>query len=418
MTGTDLERYDPAGLTLDLAPRAWALAQRVANTDFVPKALRGNPAAVLACILTGNEVGVGPMQALAKIHVIEGRPAMSAELMRALVLRAGHDLGVEESSSTRCILVGRRRNSDTPSRMAWTIEDAERAKLTGRDNWRRYPTAMLLARATGALCRAIFPDVLAGVSYTAEELDDGLAGVDQFDEVARPAATPPRRARASKRATRPSGDTVPPPSSPPAEVAPLPGEAEPDEAEVDDDIVDAEIVDAFPDDAAGDAFPDRHDESGPAEADPGPTLTGPQHVAMRFEALGIGRTDRLRTIAAVVGRDIGSANELDAREVAAVLDHLAGLEADAEAHEADEAPPPAGPRKLTRIPGPPSKWSIEDWHRYLRERNVKVTDLLAEARHLADQLGRRAPRTMREIPGGGLETALVGYVEDRGRVRE
>lgn len=49
---------------------------------------------------------------------------------------------------------------------------------------------------------------------------------------------------------------------------------------------------------------------------------------------------------------------------------------------------------------------------------MKVTDLLAEARHLADQLGRRAPRTMREIPGGGLETALVGYVEDRGRVRE
>ena len=48
--------------------------------DFVPPALRGKFEAVLACILAGHEAGVSPMQALSKIHIIEGRPAMAAEL--------------------------------------------------------------------------------------------------------------------------------------------------------------------------------------------------------------------------------------------------------------------------------------------------------------------------------------------------
>ena len=43
------------------------LAKAVANTEFVPKSLRGNPAAITAAILYGDEVGLGPMQSLARI---------------------------------------------------------------------------------------------------------------------------------------------------------------------------------------------------------------------------------------------------------------------------------------------------------------------------------------------------------------
>ena len=50
------------------------LAARIHNTSFVPKALRGDPNSVLACILTGDELGLGPMQSLRMVNVIDGPP--------------------------------------------------------------------------------------------------------------------------------------------------------------------------------------------------------------------------------------------------------------------------------------------------------------------------------------------------------
>ena len=52
---TDLVRYQPPTSSLDLAPQAWKLAEKIAATDFVPPALRGKPEAVHACILAGHE---------------------------------------------------------------------------------------------------------------------------------------------------------------------------------------------------------------------------------------------------------------------------------------------------------------------------------------------------------------------------
>ena len=76
-----------------------ALAERIAMTDFVPKGLRGNVAATTAAMLYGREVGLPPMTALTQTHVIEGKPAMSAEAMRALVFAAGHEIAIDESTA-------------------------------------------------------------------------------------------------------------------------------------------------------------------------------------------------------------------------------------------------------------------------------------------------------------------------------
>ena len=87
-----------------MAPAA-ELAKAVATTDFVPRGMRNNPAAITAAILYGDEVGVGPMQSLAKISVIDGRPFVAAETQRALVLAAGHELWVDELTNTRATYV-------------------------------------------------------------------------------------------------------------------------------------------------------------------------------------------------------------------------------------------------------------------------------------------------------------------------
>ena len=91
----------------------WKTAQKIANTPFVPSAFRGKPEAVFAAILYGEELGIGPMQSLNSIHVIEGKPGMSPELMRGLVARAGHRIDVKEASAERVTLWGKRADNDS-----------------------------------------------------------------------------------------------------------------------------------------------------------------------------------------------------------------------------------------------------------------------------------------------------------------
>ena len=155
---------------VELMQPAIELAKAVAGTDFVPKQMRNNPAAITAAVLYGDEVGLGPMQSLARISVIDGRPSLAAEAQRALILAAGHELWIEESTVTRCTVAGRRRDSDQTSRVTWTMDDAKRANLAGKQNWRQYPRQMLLARGSAELARAVFADAIGGMIAT-EELE-------------------------------------------------------------------------------------------------------------------------------------------------------------------------------------------------------------------------------------------------------
>lgn len=166
---------------------AWRLAQRISKTEFVPRSFQGRPEAVLAAILYGDELGLGPMQALRNIHVIEGKVGASPELMRGMVARAGHRIEFVEYTDTKVTLRGTRIEGgvkQAPLEVTWTIADAERAGLLkivsgkvvaksskgGALPWEAYTRAMLLARASSELCRANFADVIGGLSYTPEEI--------------------------------------------------------------------------------------------------------------------------------------------------------------------------------------------------------------------------------------------------------
>lgn len=246
---TDLIRRDESSFAL-LGPAA-DLAQKIARTEFVPKGLRGRPDAILACVLAGHEAGVPPMTALQFIDVIEGRPAQRAQLARMLIQSKGHAIWVEESTNTRCTWCGRRAGEEHVHRATWTLDDAQRAGLVGKENWRKYPRQMLSARATGDLARMAFADVLGGMPYLAEELEDGGAfenGMQSAPSLGGQLGTAPapvthrrRRGRppklAAPTATVPSNEVPPreePPLEPPSESAsPLRGQLEGSLAEQD-----------------------------------------------------------------------------------------------------------------------------------------------------------------------------------------
>lgn len=323
-TSTDLVQREPTNAVgvdswIDVIGPVAKLAEYIASTEFVPGPLRNKPAAVAAAMLSGRETGVGPMISLQHINVIDGRPAMSAELKRARVLAAGHELVYDETGMTRCVVRGRRRGSEHWTVVTWTKDDAERARLWGKKNWQTYPRRMLVARATSELCDLLFPDVVGGLA-TAEVLEDGdLAELGTVTDG--PPDAPPAGKRTARRRKATAASTAPPPQQPAddhgsgdatPEAPPLPGEsgAEGDQEQ------DPPSAPAAPTDGDG------PQASLPVGAS---SPSGAQNRMMHalFNELQItDRDERLQITSRAIGRDVTSSSELTGDEAASLIDTL------------------------------------------------------------------------------------------------
>lgn len=174
--GTDVAIREPATVKLSTDQ-----LQYIANTEFVPKSMRGKLPAILACVATGRALGLSDMSSLRSINIIDGRASFSAELMVSLVRKRGHSI-VGNFSGESCTVVGKRADNGDEVTVTWTTEMAREAGLLGKDNWKKYQPAMLWARAVSQLCRMLFADCFAGATHTPEELEDG--DTPEFEDVA------------------------------------------------------------------------------------------------------------------------------------------------------------------------------------------------------------------------------------------
>jgi hypothetical protein len=169
-SGAALTAFEPH----DLAS-AMQLADVLSRSKLIPGSLR-NPADILIVVMTGRELGLTVMQSVRGCHVIDGKVGMSAELMLALVKRRPECkfIRIVESTDIVCTLETQRDGDPEPTRMSYSIEQAKRAGVTNKDNWKKHTEAMLRARCASALCRAVYPDLLLGV-YSEDEMDE-IAG--------------------------------------------------------------------------------------------------------------------------------------------------------------------------------------------------------------------------------------------------
>ena len=127
------------------------------------------PEAVLTAILYGKELGFSPIRSVNAITVIQGRPTLEAQAMKALAIQKGGRVETIEWTNERCTLTCTR--GDWKEEFTYTIADANLAGLSGKDNWRRMPKPMLYARCVSTLVRNMFADVLCGL-YSTEEMRD------------------------------------------------------------------------------------------------------------------------------------------------------------------------------------------------------------------------------------------------------
>ena len=151
-------------------------AQLLARASLLPTAYRDKPANVLLAMEYADALGLSPIAAIQGIHVVDGKPTASAQLIGALIRRAGHRMRVTvapDGQSARAEIV----RSDDPDFVfvsEWTMARAEAAGLTGKGTWKQYAANMLKARAITEVGRDACPEVLAGVPYTPEELGDDV----------------------------------------------------------------------------------------------------------------------------------------------------------------------------------------------------------------------------------------------------
>ncbi len=147
------------------------LAATYARSALLPADLKGREADVFVVVMAGLELGMAPMAALRNMHVVKGRPILSADCMVGLVKSSGlcESFACTAESDTSVTYTCKRKG-EKAQEYTFTMADAQRAGLNG-EGWKKYPRAMLKARAKAALARDVFPDVLAGV-YEDGERDE------------------------------------------------------------------------------------------------------------------------------------------------------------------------------------------------------------------------------------------------------
>lgn len=145
-------------------------ARKLAESGLLPAQYRQKPANVLFAVEYGEMLGLSPMAAITGIHVIDGKPTASAALISALVRRAGHKLRVTGNDREATARIIRSDDPDFVFESVWTLDRAKQAGLVGKDVWKKYPAAMLKARAITEAARDACEEALSGMHYTPEEL--------------------------------------------------------------------------------------------------------------------------------------------------------------------------------------------------------------------------------------------------------
>lgn len=173
-------------VTADLQPldltSAYTISEWVVKSNLYKQFK--TPSQVFVTIARGKEMGLGMMTMLAGTHMIDGKPTLSADLIRALVSRSPdyEYLYPVEMSATRVTWVGKNKRHPEPVRYTYTIEEAQQAGLAAKgnygntSNWSKRPQDMLMKTAGSKLARLLWPAESLGfycpeeMGFTEEEL--------------------------------------------------------------------------------------------------------------------------------------------------------------------------------------------------------------------------------------------------------
>ena len=137
--------------------------------DCLPRPYRDKPGAVMLIDQWARARNIDTLTAMQNVAFIDGKPVADATFQRALASRAGYAVSftdVSRKAATAIVTHG----GDEVGRATYTWEDGQLAWLTEKDNWKKNPEDMLVARATTRALKRYAPDVLLGI-MTEDEIE-------------------------------------------------------------------------------------------------------------------------------------------------------------------------------------------------------------------------------------------------------
>lgn len=203
------------GMELKTLDDAFRFAQAVVASRLAPQ---GDTAeTVLIKLQAGAELGLPPMRALSCLVVVNGRLSMEGVAVLALCRASGKFSTLKvgwqgQGDAMEGFVEFVRGDTGEADRVVFTMADAKRAHLDGKETYKSYPGDMLMWKAVGRFGKRYAADVIMGIDVEEVARDHRPVHVDTVV-------------------------TAPPQLAPPAELDPIFNQAE-------SDRLDAELVEA------------------------------------------------------------------------------------------------------------------------------------------------------------------------------
>jgi hypothetical protein len=124
-------------------------------------------------IAIGRDYGFSAAESMQHIELIQGRPSIAAHGRAAKMKAAGYSWKFEQFDSSVCKLLVFDKRGEAIGDSTFTIEDAKRMGLAGKDNLVKNPRNMLYCRAISNAQRWYAPEVLSAALASKEDVQDG-----------------------------------------------------------------------------------------------------------------------------------------------------------------------------------------------------------------------------------------------------
>jgi len=130
-----------------------------------------NPEQTFTLMMIAQAEGIAPIQAMQKYSIINGMPSLKSHEIQARFQKSGGKLKWTEKTKNRAVCELEHPAYIGTYESEYTIEDAKLAGLANKDNWKKMPKQMCMARAISQGVRAVYPECLNNM-YSVEEAQD------------------------------------------------------------------------------------------------------------------------------------------------------------------------------------------------------------------------------------------------------